>query len=52
MAETNFAPLKEVGSVALSEESELKFYVDEYNGYKYASVRTFLTDYMKNLPGK
>lgn len=43
MAEgTTFAPLKEVGSLPLSEESEIKFYVDEYKGYKYASIRTFL----------
>ncbi|MBI4422333.1 MAG: transcriptional coactivator p15/PC4 family protein [Elusimicrobia bacterium] len=42
MAETTFAPLKEVGSLGVSEESEIKFYVDEYKGYKYASIRTFL----------
>ena len=37
-----FKPLKECGNIALSEESEIKVYVDEYKGYKYASVRTFL----------
>lgn len=43
MAEgTTFAPLKEMGSVGLSDESEIKFYVDEFKGYKYASIRTFL----------
>lgn len=43
MAETaTFAPLKEVGSIPMSDESELKFYVDEFKGYKYASIRTFL----------
>lgn len=28
--------------MGLSDSSELKFYVDEYKGYKYGSVRTFL----------
>ena len=42
MADAAFAPLKEVGSLAISEESEIKFYVDEYKGFKYASIRTFL----------
>lgn len=37
-----FKPLKEVGAVPVSDTSELKFYVDEYRGYKYASVRTFV----------
>jgi hypothetical protein len=37
-----FKPLKEVGAIPLSDTSELKFYVDEYRGYKYASVRTFV----------
>lgn len=37
-----FKPVKEFGSLALSDESEIKFYVDEYKGYTYASVRTFL----------
>lgn len=43
MAETKpFKPLKDVGTVTLSETSELKFYVDEYKGYKYGSIRTFI----------
>lgn len=43
MAETAaFAPLKEVGAIGMSDESEIKFYVDEFKGYKYASIRTFL----------
>ena len=43
MPETReFKPLKELGTMPLSETSELKFYVDEYKGYKYASIRTFL----------
>ena len=43
MAETReFKPLKEFGSIPISETSELKFYVDEYKGYKYGSIRTFV----------
>ena len=43
MAETQeFKPKKEFGAVATSEESEIKFYVDEYKGYSYGSIRTFL----------
>jgi len=38
-----FKPLKELGAVALSETSELKFYVDEYKGHRYGSIRTFVT---------
>lgn len=37
-----FKPLKEVGSLLLSDASELKFYVDEYKGHRYASIRTFI----------
>ncbi len=43
MPETReFKPLKELGTMPLSETSELKFYVDEYKGYKYGSIRTFV----------
>lgn len=43
MTETRpFKPLKDLGTVTLSETSELKFYVDEYKGYKYGSIRTFV----------
>lgn len=43
MAEgTEFKPKKEFGSIPLADNSELKFYVDEYRGYSYASIRTFL----------
>ncbi len=37
-----FKPLKELGAVALSETSELKFYVDEFKGHRYGSIRTFV----------
>ena len=43
MAEAKeFKPLKELGTVALTETSELKFYVDEYKGHRYGSIRTFI----------
>ena len=37
-----FKPLKELGAVPLSESSELKFYVDEFKGHRYGSIRTFV----------
>jgi hypothetical protein len=37
-----FKPLADIGAINLTEDSELKFYVDEYKGYKYGSIRTFV----------
>lgn len=37
-----FKPLLDVGLLPLNETSEIRFYVDEYKGHKYASVRTFV----------
>ncbi|MDD5628930.1 MAG: PC4/YdbC family ssDNA-binding protein [Elusimicrobia bacterium] len=31
-----------MGTISLSETTQIKFYVDEYKGYKYGSVRTFI----------
>ena len=43
MAEAKeFKPLKDLGAIALSETSELKFYVDEFKGHRYGSIRTFV----------
>ena len=43
MAEAKeFKPLKELGAIALGESSELKFYVDEFKGHRYGSIRTFV----------
>jgi hypothetical protein len=43
MAEAKeFKPLKDLGAVPLSESSELRFYVDEYKGHRYGSIRTFV----------
>lgn len=37
-----FKPLKEIGTIPITDTSELRFYVDEYKGYPYASIRTFV----------
>ncbi|UPT74197.1 MAG: transcriptional coactivator p15/PC4 family protein [Elusimicrobiota bacterium] len=37
-----FKPLKDLGAVVLNETSELKFYVDEFKGHRYGSIRTFI----------
>ncbi len=37
-----FKPLKELGTISLSDTTQIKFYVDEYKGYKYGSIRTFI----------
>ena len=43
MAEAReFKPVKEFGALPLSDTTEIKFYVDEYKGYRYASIRTFI----------
>ncbi len=38
-----FKPLKELGTISLSDTTKIKFYVDEYKGYKYGSIRTFIS---------
>lgn len=44
MAEAKeFKPLKDLGAIPLSESSELRFYVDEFKGHRYGSIRTFVT---------
>lgn len=53
MAEAKeFKPLKELGAIPLGETSELKFYVDEYKGHRYGSIRTFVTGEGYNGPTK
>lgn len=43
MAEgVEFKPLKDVGTLPISEESDLRFYIDEYRGHQYGSIRTFV----------
>ncbi len=43
MAESpEFKPVADIGSVPLTEDSDLRFYVDEYRGHRYGSIRTFV----------
>jgi hypothetical protein len=37
-----FKPLKDLGSLAVTDASEIRFYVDEFKGHKYGSIRTFV----------
>jgi hypothetical protein len=37
-----FKPLLDIGLLKLTDTSEIRFYVDEFKGHKYASVRTFV----------
>lgn len=44
MAEAKeFKPLKELGEIPLGESAVLKFYVDEFKGHRYGSIRAFVT---------
>lgn len=43
MAESSFAVLQSIGSLVLDGESEIKFSIDAYRGYRYASIRKYLT---------
>lgn len=53
MTETReFKPLKELGEIPLSPESVLKFYVDEFKGHRYGSVRTFVVGEKYSGPTK
>lgn len=43
MPETReFKPLKELGEIPLGDESVLKYYIDEFKGHKYGSIRRFV----------
>jgi len=57
MAEGNaapreFKPLKELGEISLGDRSVLKFYVDEFKGHKYGSIRTFVSGETYSGPTK
>jgi len=53
MAEARaFKPLKEFGEIALGDKSTLKFYVDEFKGYRYASIRAFVSGETYSGPTK
>lgn len=48
-----FKPLKELGEISLGgDRSVLKFYVDEFKGHKYGSIRTFVTGEAYSGPTK
>ena len=47
-----FKPLKELGEIALGPDGVLKFYVDEFKGHKYGSVRRFVTGETYSGPTK
>lgn len=51
-APREFKPLKEFESIPLNETSELKFYVDEFKGFKYGSIRTFVKGEQYSGPTK
>ena len=53
MAEAReFKPLKELGDISLGDSSVLKFYVDEFKGHKYGSIRTFVVGETYSGPTK
>ncbi|MFI5362349.1 MAG: hypothetical protein ACHQ49_10300 [Elusimicrobiota bacterium] len=53
MAEAReFKPLKDLGELSLGDRSILKFYVDEFKGHKYGSIRTFVTGETYSGPTK
>jgi len=53
MAEVRqFKPLKELGDIPLGAGSVLKFYVDEFKGHKYGSIRTFVAGETYSGPTK
>lgn len=47
-----FKPLKELGDISLGDRSVLKFYVDEFKGHKYGSIRTFVAGETYSGPTK
>lgn len=43
MAESSFAVLADIGAITQEEGSEIRFSIDAYRGYRYASIRKYLT---------
>lgn len=43
MAESSFAVLAVIGVLPADESSEIRFTIDAYRGYRYASIRKYLT---------
>lgn len=42
MSESSFTLLRDIGSIILSNEEEIRFSIDAYRGYRYVSVRRYL----------
>lgn len=42
MAESSFTVLREIGTITLSPNEEIRFSIDVYRGFRYVSVRRFL----------
>ncbi len=49
MLESSFMLLREIGTLVLSTEEEIRFSIDAYRGYRYVSVRRYLR--MENFSG-
>ena len=43
MAESSFAVSNSIGTLPVDESSEIRFSIDAYRGYRYASIRKYLT---------
>lgn len=43
MSESSFLILNNIGSLPLEEGEEIKFTIDAYRGYRYASIRKYMT---------
>ena len=43
MSESSFMMLQQIGVLPLDENSEIKFSIDAYRGYRYASIRKYQT---------
>ena len=43
MSESSFIMLQQIGILPLDENSEIKFSIDAYRGYRYASIRKYQT---------
>lgn len=39
---STFNPLKDIGRLPVNETSEMRFYADEFKGYPFGSIRTFV----------
>ena len=43
MSESSFMMLQQIGDLTLDENSLIKFSIDAYRGYRYASIRKYQT---------